>query len=176
MTAYVATTTARPWRLGARTRKGVLLVHIMSAGAWFGLDLAMAALVFTAVGADDPGTKAFAYRALELFAIWPLFTSGVVCLASGVLLGLGSKFGLVRYWWVTLKLALNILLTTLVLFALRPQVVTLAEQGEQSAAGQAVDFLESSMLFPPLVSSTALLIAFTLSVFKPWGRIRRGSR
>jgi hypothetical protein len=28
----------------------------------------------------------------------------VVALASGVLLGLGSKYGLVRYWWVTVKL------------------------------------------------------------------------
>jgi hypothetical protein len=26
------------WRLGARTRKSVLLVHIASAGAWLGID------------------------------------------------------------------------------------------------------------------------------------------
>ena len=45
------------WRLGVRTHKAVLLLHILSAGAWFGLDVAMAALVFTAVTADDPARR-----------------------------------------------------------------------------------------------------------------------
>jgi hypothetical protein len=29
------------------------------------------------------------------------------------------------------------------------------------------------LIFPPIVSPTALLIAFVLAVFKPWGRIRK---
>jgi hypothetical protein len=29
------------------------------------------------------------------------------------------------------------------------------------------------MLYPPIVSPTALAVAFVLSVFKPWGRVRR---
>jgi hypothetical protein len=37
------------WRLGGRARKTVLLFHIMAAGTWFGLDVAMAVLVFTAI-------------------------------------------------------------------------------------------------------------------------------
>jgi hypothetical protein len=35
---------ARPWRLGSRTRKGVLVVHIASAGAWIGIDVVMGLL------------------------------------------------------------------------------------------------------------------------------------
>ena len=31
-------------------------------------------------------------------------------------------------------------------------------------------------LYPPIVSPTALAVAFVLAVFKPWGRIRRSSR
>ena|SRR5215218_5305288 len=114
---------ARPWRLGARTRKGVLVVHIASAGAWIGIDVAMAVLVFTALLAKNDTTRALCFRALELFAVWPLLTTGLICLASGVVLGLGTKWGLVRYWWVAIKLALNMLLTTLVLVALRPGVM-----------------------------------------------------
>ena len=161
-------------RLGKQTHKGVLVVHIVSAGTWFGLDVAMAAIVFTALSTDDAAIKALCYQALELFVYWPLFVSSVICLASGVLLGLGTSFGLIRYWWVAIKLVLNSLLTTLVVFALRPGVVELAEQGRQTAVGQAVTFAESSMMFPPIVSSTLLLAAFVLSVFKPWGRIRSG--
>ncbi|MET7751927.1 hypothetical protein [Micromonospora sp. NPDC005367] len=160
-------------RLGARTRKGVLVVHIASAGAWLGIDVAMALVIFTAIFTDDTGTRALCYQVLQLFAVWPLFTAGIVCLASGVVLGLGSKYGLVRYWWVATKLALNILLTGLVPVALRPGLSGLSELGRQLAAGHPVTASIGSMIYPPIVSPAALLIAIVLAVFKPWGRIRR---
>src|SRR5215210_3480781 len=164
---------ARPWRLGARTRKGVLVVHIVSAGVWIGIDVVMAVVIFTALLADDDNTKALCYRALELFAVWPLLTAGLVCLASGVVLGLGTKYGLVRYWWVAIKLVLNIVLTALVPIALRPEVSKAAEQGWRFAAGEPASLVVGNLIFPPIVSPTALLLATVLAVFKPWGRIRK---
>jgi hypothetical protein len=154
-------------------RKGVLVVHIVSAGAWIGIDVVMGIIIFTALLADDDNTRALCYRALELFAVWPLFTTGLVCLASGIVLGIGTKWGLVRYWWVAIKLALNIVLTTLVLVALRPGVIEAAEQGRRFAAGEPASLAVGDLIFPPIVSPTALLIAFVLAVFKPWGRIRK---
>jgi hypothetical protein len=162
----------RPWRLGARTRKGVLVVHIVSAGAWIGIDIVMAVFIFTALLADD-NIKALCYRALELFAVWPLLATGLVCLASGVVLGLGTKYGLVRYWWVAIKLVLNIVLTALVLVALRPEVTEAAEQGRRFAAGAPASLAVGDLIFPPIVSPTALLIAVVLAVFKPWGLVRK---
>jgi hypothetical protein len=148
-------------------------VHIASAGAWIGIDVVMGVVVFTALGTDDSETKALCYRALELFAVWPLLTAGLLCLASGVALGLGSKWGLVRYWWVAIKLALNVVLTTLVLVALRPGVIEAAEQGRRFASGEPARLAVGDLIFPPIVSTSALLVAFVLAVFKPWGRIRK---
>src|SRR5215213_11539732 len=138
---------ARPWRLGARTRKGVLVVHIVSAGVWIGIDVVMAVVIFTALLANDENAKALCYRALELFAVWPLLTTGLVCLASGVVLGLGTKWGLVRYWWVAVKLALNVLLVALVPLALRPEVVEMAEQGRRFMAGGAASLAVGDLIF-----------------------------
>ena len=166
---------AQPWRLGARTRKGVLVVHIVSAGVWIGIDVVMAVFIFTALLAGDDNTKALCYRALELFAVWPLLTTGLVCLASGVVLGLGTKWGLVRYWWVAIKLVLNIVLTALVPIALRPEVSKAAEQGWRFATGEPASLVVGNLIFPPIVSPTALLLAMVLAVFKPWGRIRKAS-
>ncbi len=166
---------ARRWRLGTWTRKGFLVVHVASAGAWIGIDVVMAVFVFTALLADDDSTKALCYRALELFAVWPLLTTGLVCLASGVVLGLGTKYGLVRYWWVAIKLVLNIVLTALVPIALRPEVSKAAEQGWRFAAGEPASLVVGNLIFPPIVSPTALLLAMVLAVFKPWGRIRKAS-
>jgi hypothetical protein len=114
------------WRLGAKTRKGILVVHIASAGVWIGIDVVMGVLVFTALFGNEE-TRALCYRALELFAVWPLIATGLVSLASGIVLGLGTKWGLVRYWWVAIKLALNIILVALVPVALRPEVIEKAE-------------------------------------------------
>ena len=78
---------------GARTRKSVLLVHIASAGAWLGIDVVMAVLVFTALFTDDDRTKALSFQVLELVAvslgvgdlIFPPIVSQNALLASMVL-------------------------------------------------------------------------------------------
>lgn len=169
----IAPAAARPWRLGTRTRKGVLVVHIASAGAWIGIDIVMAVFVFTALLTDDTSVKALCYQALELFAVWPLLTVGLICLASGVTLGLGTKYGLVRYWWVAAKLTINLLFNALVLVSLKPGTSDVAEQGRRLAAGDDVTVVAGDLIFPPIVSPTLLMVAVVLSVYKPWGRIRR---
>jgi hypothetical protein len=148
-------------KLAKQQRKGFLVLHIVSSGVWVGMDIVMGILVFIAL--SDAGLALACYQALAQFAVWPMLITGVLCLVSGVVLGLGSKYGLVRYWWVAVKLVLNVVLCVLVLVALRPGVLTAAAGGP---AG-------SSMLFPPIVSTTTLIFATVLSVFKPWGRVRQ---
>jgi hypothetical protein len=137
------------------------------------MDVVMGIVVFTALLSESESTRALCYRALELFAVWPLLTTGLVCLASGVVLGLGTKWGLIRYWWVAIKLALNVVLVFLVAFALRPGVVELAEQGRRFMAGEPASLAVGDLIFPPIVSTSALLVATALAVFKPWGRTRK---
>jgi hypothetical protein len=161
------------WRLGKRSRKVTLLVHIVSAGAWIGIDVIVAVLVGVGWFADSDSTRGAAYQALGLFVAWPMLTSAVVCLASGVLLGLGSKYGLVRFWWVAVKLFLNLLLTTLILVALQPEIAEIAEYGRSISAGEPIGLDVSDLFFPPIVSLTLLTFATALSIFKPWGRMRR---
>lgn len=164
------------WRLGRRARKAVLVVHLVSAGAWIGIDVVLAVLVFTALLTDDARTAAVSYQALELLAIWPLLLTGLVCLASGVTLGLGSKYGLVRYWWVAAKLVINVVFVALVPLSLKPTVIEAAAYGRQLTAGAPLSFPVTDLLFPPIVSPAGLLIAVLLAVYKPWGRIRKRRR
>lgn len=168
-----ATERTRSFRLGKRARKGVLVIHLASAGSWLGIDVVMGLLIVTSILTGDTGTRALCYQALGLFTVWPLFTVGLLCLASGVVLGLGGRYGLVRYWWVAVKLALNLVLTALVPLALRPSVAELTQLGRQLAAGEPVHAARGNMAYPPIVSPVALLVAVTLAVFKPWGLIRK---
>ncbi|NYH51216.1 hypothetical protein HNR06_000805 [Nocardiopsis arvandica] len=171
--------TVHRWRLGPRTRKAVLSVHIVAAGSWIGIDVVLGVLVFTALFTDDVRTAALAYQSLELFAIGPLFTAGLVCLASGVLLGLGTKYGVLRYWWVVAKLVVNVVFVVLVPLSLSPTVTAAAEYGRNLVEGHPDAAMVTDLVFPPIVSPTGLLIAVLLAVFKPWGRIggsRRSAR
>lgn len=173
MTTISARPVGAPRRLGVRTRRAVLVVHIASAGAWLGLDVAMAVLIVTATTTDEPATLAVSLQALELVTIWPMVTSGLLCLASGVVLGRGSRWGLVRYWWVAVKLAINVVLVGLVLVLLRPELTELAGRARRLAGGEPVTVDLTNLVYPPTVSGTLLLVAIALSVVKPWGRIRR---
>ena len=157
--------------LSSGTRKLLLLVHIAAAGIWLGLDLALGILVVTALTADAMGAGAAA-ASLVAVSTWPLVIVGLVTLATGVLLGLGTKYGLVRYRWVLVKLIVNVVLVTLAVLVLWPGLTTLADGGRAALADGVAPTVTANLVFPPVVSSTALLVAMTLSVFKPWGRTR----
>jgi len=159
-------------RFTAPQRKLVLLLHILASGAWLGLDVVLAVLVFTARATADPQTAAFCYQALELLAIWPMATAALLSLVTGVLLGLGSKYGLVRYWWVAVKLGMNVILSILVIFSLRPGLHEVGGYGRRLAADVPATYDSTTLMMPPIVSTGALLFAFVLSVYKPWGRTR----
>ena len=130
----------------------------------------------TAVLTESDATKAMCYQVLELFAVWPLLSAGLLSLGSGLPLGLGSKYGLIRYWWNSVKLALNLVLTSLVLVLLRSEVYEIAERGRAIQAGDQDTLGIGDLAFPPVVSTTLVLVAMLLSVFKPWGPLRKDQR
>jgi hypothetical protein len=158
-------------------RQVTLIVHLVSAGAWIGIDVIVAVLVLVGRFGTDLHTRSLAYQALAAFVVWPMLACGLVCLVTGVLLGLLTKWGLVRYWWVLVKLVLNLVLCTLILLALQPGMAEVAGYGRDLLGGTPDPDAVSQLFFPPAVSLTALTFATVLGVVKPWGRIgRRQSR
>jgi hypothetical protein len=152
------------------------VVHLVSAGAWIGIDVIVGVLVLAGRFAGDTATRGIAYQALGLFVVWPMLTAGLTCLASGLVLGLASPWGLLRYWWVAVKLVLNLVLCTLILVLLRPGMPDVRAYGRDLSTGTHPDGSVSTLFFPPAVSLTALSLAVVLAVFKPWGRIRATTR
>lgn len=166
-------------RLSRGWHKATVAAHIVSAGAWIGIDVIVAVLVITGRFGGDPALRSLAYRALAAFVVWPMLASGLLCLVTGLVLGLATTWGLLRYWWVAVKLALNLVLCTLILAVLQPGMGEVAGYGRDLLGGSPDPAAVSSLFFPPAVSLTALTWATVLAVAKPWGRIRRragGSR
>jgi hypothetical protein len=122
----------------------------------------------------NPALVASGFNAIRMIvpvAVPPL-SLGV--LATGLVLGLGTKWGLVRYWWVLVKLILSLVMTVLVFVALVLGVngiVVLAATGASADAMRAsLGPFVMGLMFPPVVSFLMLGAAVTLSIFKPWRR------
>jgi Predicted integral membrane protein (DUF2269) len=168
----------RPWRLSASARKLTLTVHIISAIGWIGVDFVLFVFAFTGLTSNDPDTVATCYLAIEMFAVVLLLPLGLLSLATGLLLGWGSKYGVLRYRWVVWKLILNLVLTTLVVVLLRPGVSEAADlvTSTPDLTSDQLDQARSNLIFPPVVSITTLTFATVLAVYKPWGRTMYGQR
>ncbi len=169
-------TVTRP-RLGLlsrRQRQAVLVLHIVSAVGWIGVDLALIPLVLTGLTTGDGPTAAAAYGAVAILVPWTVPALSLLIVGTGVTLGLGTKWGLVRYWWVTTKLVISLTLVMLVFVALLPAVSSLEVTQATTGAEVRASLGDPTMfLYPPVVSSLMLLTSVVLSVTKPWGRRSR---
>lgn len=159
-------------KLSRPARRALLVVHVVASAGWLGLTLGLLALGLTAASTASPAAVEAGVRGMKLFADWLLLPLAVLTLVSGVVLALGTAWGLARHRWVFTKFWLTLATTTATVFALRPGV---------NAAFTAVAAGESlpdagDVLFGPVVSLSAYVFMTVISVLKPWGPTRRGRR
>jgi hypothetical protein len=83
----------------------------------------------------------------------------------GVVNAVGTPWGLLRWWWVAVKLVIVTVMLFLVTFLLYPGLV---HAGELKDALPRRD--QINLVVAPSVSSTLLIVATVLSTYKPWGR------
>ncbi|MGH8903187.1 MAG: hypothetical protein ACRDYA_16340 [Egibacteraceae bacterium] len=124
------------------------------------------------------GTKGFrrratraAYTSMELLIHPFLPTLAISAFVSGIVLSVGTKWGLFKHYWIVTKLLLNI-----AVILLGANIVkSLVEQALAATAGAAPELGATGALLV-VASSTnlAMLVAATVvSVYKPWGKTRR---
>jgi hypothetical protein len=109
------------------------------------------------------------------FVILPL---SFATLATGLIQGLGTEWGLLRYYWVTVKLVLTIGSTILLLLHQFTAVADAAKRvsGVTDGTLPTIGRLGSQLVADASLAILVLLVATILSVFKPWGLTRHGQR
>jgi hypothetical protein len=109
---------------------------------------------------------------MKVFTDWLVIPVGWVTLLSGLVLSLGTKWGLARHRWVYTKFWLNLVTLTASIFALRPGV---NDAVATVAAGTPLaDLLD--LVMGPVVSFTAYVFMTVVSVLKPMGSHAHGRR
>ncbi len=158
-------------------RKFALTVHVATSVGWFGAVVAYLVLVVAAMTSQDAHTLRAAWIAMELtgwFAIVPL---SLISLLLGLVMSLGTKWGLFRHYWVLFSLVLNIIAVVVLL----PHMQTVSFFADVAAemdtatvdvlrGGLPSEFLHAS------VGGLVLLVIQVLNVYKPRGMTPYGWR
>jgi hypothetical protein len=150
-----------------------MVLHMVCGIGWMGLDIALLVLAVTALRTPDADVIYSSYRAIAIAFPGPVMLLSFGMVLTGLLLGWGTHWGLLRSWWVLVKLVLALVMLALVVFSLTPALTGLPAL---LTPGLSADELRASLgampnmlLFPPVVSFLMLATAVILSVFKPWG-------
>lgn len=155
-------------------RRANLTLHVISSVGWLGAVVAFLVLSVTGVRSHTPETVRAVYVAMNVIGLLVIVPLSIASLLTGIVQGLGTPWGLFRYYWVVAKLALTIAATALLMLHQFIAVATAAEKVMLPAPGSLPDVgpLATQLVFDAGLAIVVLLVTTTLSVFKPWGRIR----
>jgi hypothetical protein len=154
-------------------RKLALTVHLTSSVGWIGAVVAYLALGVAAVTSSDAQTIRAAWIAMDLTGWWVIVPLAIAALLTGLVMSLGTRWGLFRHYWVLISLGLT-LVCTFVLLVHMPTVSAMA------AFAQTADVADlralGGDLVHPGIGLVLLLLITGLNVYKPAGLTPYGWR
>jgi hypothetical protein len=154
-------------------RKLFLSIHLMTSVGWVGAVIVYLALGVTAVTNPDDQTVRSAWTAMDVTGWWAIVPLAFAALLTGVVMSLGTPWGLFRHYWTVISLILTVVCTTVLV--LHMPTVTLMAQTAQHLDGPELRALGGD-LFHPGVGLVVLLAIMILNVYKPAGLTPYGWR
>lgn len=143
-----------------------MVVHLIVAVGLLGSDLGVLVLVTDGWRGAAAVTV---YPAAHLISVVVLVPLALLVVTTGVLQGLLTPWGLLKHWWVTIKLLLTIAGTMLALLVLTP---SLAGAEQAALAGTGVPLSDKiGLVRSASAASVVLIVTVVLSVYKPFGRL-----
>lgn len=163
-------------------RKFALTVHLTFSIGWIGAVFVYLALSAAAMTSRDPQTVPAAWIAMELTGWYVIVPLSIASLLTGLVMALGTKWGLFRHYWVLFSFVLTIV-ATVVLILHMPDVSVMADVA-QEAKGASLggldehlyDRLDDGDLLHSGLGLAVLLVVQVLNLYKPQGMTRYGWR
>ncbi|WP_233189581.1 MULTISPECIES: DUF2269 domain-containing protein [unclassified Sporosarcina] len=154
-------------------RKFALTAHITSSIGWLGAVIGFLVLVVAALIKEDAKTVHAAWIAMELIGWFAIVPLALLSLLTGLVMSLGTKWGLVKHYWVLFKLLLTVIATTILLLNMQT-VSFLADVAKETGSADLSGLWGE--LFHAGVGLLVLLVIIILSVYKPRGTTPFGKR
>src|SRR5262245_43634336 len=157
-------------------RKLALTAHVTSSVGWLGSVAAFLTLAIAGLTSQDAQMVRAAYLSMELTTWFVIVPLAFASLLSGLVVSVGTKWGLFRHYWVLVKFMLTILATMLLLVHTQPIGLLASAARETTLSGGDVGRLKIQLVGDAGAALLALLVNVTLSVYKPRGLTAYGRR
>ena len=157
-------------------RKIVLIAHVVSSVGWFGAVAAFLALAIAGLTGHDARLVRAAYLAMELIGWHVIVPLSLASFLTGLVSSLGTTWGLFRYYWVVAKLVIIIPATILLLVHMQPISDVARAAAETTLSATDLQRLRIELVAEAGAALLVLLVATTLSVYKPRGMTAYGWR
>jgi hypothetical protein len=159
-----------------RLRKLALTAHVASSVGWLGAVGAFLALAIAGLTSQDAQLVRAAYLAMDLTGWFVIVPLSLASLPSGLVMSLGTEWGMFRHYWVVAKLLITVLATLLLLVHMQPVGHLARAVAETTLAKGQLAGLRLQLVADAGAALVALLVATALSVYKPRGMTRYGLR
>jgi uncharacterized membrane protein len=156
-------------------RKFALAAHLTLSVGWIGAVAAYMALDVAAATSQDAQTLRAAYLAMESIARNVIVPLAFASLLTGLVMSLGTKWGLFRHYWVLISLLLTVIATA-VLLVETEVISSFADMAADPTTSNEDLRAMPSTLVHSVGGTVVLVVILVLNVYKPQGMTRYGWR
>ncbi|TQL68894.1 hypothetical protein FB381_2794 [Nocardioides albertanoniae] len=159
--------------VGPRVRRLLLALHLSCSVGWIGAVCAYLALAFAVPATGDPEVVRAAWIGMELVGWYAIVPLALGSLATGVLMGAVTKWGLLRHYWVLISLVGTVILTAVLIMHM-PDVTVEADRArtleEEGLLAMGSDIAHA------VIGLVMLIGILVLNLYKPRGLTKYGWR
>jgi hypothetical protein len=156
-------------------RKLVLAVHLTISVGWIGAVAAYLALDVAAATGEDAQMLRTAYLGMDLIARYVIVPLALAALLTGLIVSLGTKWGLFRHYWVLISFLLTTFATIVLLSETRTIGFHASIAADPATSGHHLRALGNTL--PHSIGGLVVLVVIlVLNVYKPRGMTRYGQR
>jgi hypothetical protein len=152
-------------------RKLTLATHLTLSVGWIGAVAAYLAL--DVATSQDPQTLQAAYLGMDLIVRYVIVPLALASLLTGLVMAMGTRWGLFRHYWVLISLLLTIVATVVLLDSMQAISDFAATAAAPTTSAAELRELPSTLV-RSIGGMVVLLVILVLNVYKPQGMTRYG--
>jgi hypothetical protein len=158
-----------------RLRKLALAAHLTFSVGWIGAVAGYIALDVAAATSQDAQTLRGVYLAMDLIARYVIVPLALASLLTGLVMSVGTKWGLFRHYWVLISLLLTIIATIVLLVETQTIGYFADIAADPTTSGDDLRALGNTLVHS-VGGTVVLLVILVLNVYKPRGMTPYGWR
>lgn len=165
------------FRLNQKTKNGLVAIHVISVASWIGGTLGMILLGIYLRSAASAEQLAYILGSMEVIDENLLKYPALLTLLTGVLLSIWTQWGLVKHYWVAIKLVLTVITIMLGILFLDDWTASLAvlidDLGFATLQNQTFQTTWLSIIMMACFNLLCLLLMVFITYYKPFGKSKK---